>query len=61
MLAWIEMYWGSIVILGVIAIIVALIVGSQIRAKKRGFNICGYKCSHCAGGCSGCSGGCGGK
>ena len=48
MLKWLQQYWGSIVILAVLTLIVGAIVYFHIRAKKQGKSSCGGGCSHCA-------------
>ena len=48
MLKWLQQYWGSIVIVAVLALIVGAVVFSRIRAKKQGKSSCGCGCSHCA-------------
>ena len=48
MLEWFSDNLGTILIsLGLLAV-VALIIRSQIRQKKRGKSSCGCNCAHCA-------------
>ena len=46
---WIKQNIGSIIVLFVVALVIALIVIFKIRAKKKGQNSCGCNCSSCAG------------
>ena len=48
MLQWLQQYWGSIVILSVLALVVGAIAFCHFRAKKQGKSTCGCGCSHCA-------------
>lgn len=48
MFAWVSENLGTIVISVVLLAIVAAIIVSMIRDKKKGKSTCGNNCSHCA-------------
>ena len=54
MLSWLQANIGSIVVVFVLLIVVALIVRRLVLDKKAGKHICGGSCVSCGGGCSGC-------
>lgn len=54
MLSWLQANIGSIVVVFVLLIVVALIVRRLVLDKKAGKHICGGSCGSCGGGCQGC-------
>lgn len=48
MLSYLTANIGTIVVLAVLILVVALIIRGQIREKKAGRSSCGSGCSHCA-------------
>ncbi len=48
MLAWIQQYWGTVLITALIALAVTAIIVSRVRAKKQGKSTCGCGCGQCA-------------
>ncbi len=44
---------GDVIVIGVLAVVVALVIRSMWKAKKNGSGCCG-----CSGNCGGCSGAC---
>ena len=48
MLAWLPNNIATVIISLVLAVIVALIIFSLVKNKKKGYSSCGCKCSHCA-------------
>ena len=54
MVSWLQANIGSIVVVFVLLIVVALIVRRLVLDKKAGKHICGGSCGSCGGGCSGC-------
>lgn len=51
MLAWLSQYIGTIIIIAVLVLIVALIIRSLVKQKKSGKSTCGGDCSCCGGHC----------
>lgn len=54
MLSWLQANLGSIVVVLVLLVIVALIVRRLVMDRKAGKHICGGSCGSCGGGCQGC-------
>ena len=52
MFAWISNNLGTILITLVLILIVAGVIYSIVRDKKKGKSLCGGNCGHCAMGCS---------
>jgi len=50
--AWISNNLGTILITLVLILIVAGVIYSIVRDKKKGKSLCGGNCGHCAMGCS---------
>lgn len=48
MLAWLSKNIATIIICLVLAVIVALIIFSLVKNKKKGKSSCGCNCAHCA-------------
>ena len=48
MLAWIAGNIGTIIICVVLILIVAAVIFSLVRDKKKGKSSCGCNCAHCA-------------
>ena len=48
MLQWLSNNLATILICLVLAVIVALIIWSLVRNKKKGKSSCGCNCAHCA-------------
>ena len=48
MLAWIQQYWGTVLITALIALAVTAIIVSRVRAKKQGKSTCSCGCGQCA-------------
>lgn len=48
MFAWIAENIGTILVSAVLVAIVALIVRSLVKNKKKGKSSCGCNCAHCA-------------
>ena len=48
MLEWLSANWGTILVILVLAVVVALIVRTLIRDKKAGRSSCGAGCAGCA-------------
>ncbi len=53
---WIQGNWGSVLVVLVLLLTVALIVRRLVLDKKAGKHICGGSCGSCGGGCGGCGG-----
>ncbi len=56
MISWLQANLGSIVVVLVLLVIVALIVRRLVMDRKAGKHICGGSCGSCGGGCGGCGG-----
>ena len=52
MFVWISNNLGTILITLVLILIVAGVIYSIVRDKKKGKSLCGGNCGHCAMGCS---------
>ena len=48
MTAWLMNNWGSILVVTVLTVIIALIIIKMIKDKKSGKTSCGCGCSNCA-------------
>ena len=48
MLAWLSNNIATVIISLVLAVIVALIIFSLVKNKKKGESSCGCNCAHCA-------------
>lgn len=48
MLAWLSNNIATVIISLVLAVIVALIIFSLVKNKKKGKSSCGCNCAHCA-------------
>lgn len=48
MSAWLMSNWGSIIVVMVLAVIIALIIIKMVKDKKSGKTSCGCACSNCA-------------
>ncbi len=48
MLLWLQQNWGTLTVLSVLAVLIALIVFFQIRARREGKSSCGCGCGGCA-------------
>ena len=48
MMTWLQQNWGTLVAVGVIALVCIAIVCSRIRARKRGTGGCGCGCGGCS-------------
>ncbi len=51
MLIWLSAYWGSLIVIALLALAVGLIIRSLIRQKKKGAS-CSCGCAGCAYGAS---------
>ena len=47
MLSWLSANIGTVLVVAVLILIVALIVRSMLRDKKAGRSSCGNNCAHC--------------
>ena len=54
MLSWLQANPGSIAVVFLLLLVVALIVRRLVLDQKTGKHICGGSCGSCGGGCSGC-------
>ena len=54
MLSWIQANYGSVIVVAVLLIVVALILRGIVLDRKAGRHICGGSCGSCGGGCGGC-------
>lgn len=54
MLSWLQVNYGSVIVVLVLLAVVTLIVLGLIRDRKAGKHICGGSCGSCGGGCQGC-------
>ena len=60
MLEWLSANIGTIIVLAILIVIVALIVSRLVKNKKQGKHLCEYangascggSCAHCGGGCA---------
>lgn len=48
MLAWIMKNIGTILICAILFVIVAAVIVSMLRDRKKGKSSCGCNCAHCA-------------
>ncbi len=48
MFSWIMAHIGTIIICAVLIAVVAAIIVSMVKNKRRGKSMCGNNCAHCA-------------
>ena len=54
MLSWLQANIGSIAVILILLVVIALIIRRLILDKKAGRHICGGSCGSCGGSCAGC-------